>query len=528
MPGAQACSQLLLVFFVLIGASTAQTTGWQLVWSDEFNGAAGSPPDPTKWNYDLGGGGWGNGELETYTSSTQNVFQDGNGNLVIRAIRDSNGNYTSARLQSGSPVASTHTADNSWQHGMIVARIKQPFGQGVLPAFWMLGENFGSAGWPDCGEVDIMNELSAFHEPGFNYATVYGPVSYNTSLQYSTGSFFMLPFGEQVNTDYHVYAIQWAPYSIAFYVDGQLYYTFTPLKLPVPANEAWVFENPFFVLLNVAVSGPSTLVGTPDPNSPFPNQDMLIDYVRVYQQTPVSATTPVIMPGLVVNAASYLGDLAPGGLATVFGNQLADGTPTIDDRNGFPATAGNVTVSVNGVNAPLIYVSPTQINFQIPWETPTGTSVPIVVTRDTEPSAPEYVTIAAAAAPSVFRHDLLDGIAWVTGTGCETTECEVQAGGVYTLWANSLGPKNTPSQDGVAAVYNGSLIPLEVPGGPASCQLTIGGQPATVLYCGAAPGEIIDQINFIYPSGVSLSGSAASLTINGVTGNFLMPPSSGQ
>src|SRR5580698_10669479 len=112
-------NKLALLLLVAIGAASAQTTsGWQLVWSDEFNGPAGTPPDPTKWNYDLGGGGWGNGELETYTNSTNNAFQDGNGNLVIRAIRDSSGNYTSARLQSDSPGASTSTANLSWQYGM--------------------------------------------------------------------------------------------------------------------------------------------------------------------------------------------------------------------------------------------------------------------------------------------------------------------------------------------------------------------------------------------------------------------------
>src|ERR1017187_5134708 len=144
------------------GAAPAQT-GWKLLWSDEFNGPAGSPPDPSKWNYDLGGGGWGNGEAETYTSSSQSVFQDGKGNLVIRAIRDSSGNYRSARLQTGSPQASTHTADLSWQYGRIVARIKLPFGPGVWPAFWMLGENFGTVGWPACGEVDIMENFGTFN-----------------------------------------------------------------------------------------------------------------------------------------------------------------------------------------------------------------------------------------------------------------------------------------------------------------------------------------------------------------------------
>ena len=167
-------NKLVLLLLVAIGAASAQTTsGWQLVWSDEFNGTVGSPPDPKNWNYDLGGGGWGNGELETYTNSTQNAFQDGNGNLVIRAIRDSSGNYTSARLQTGKSGASTQTTDGNWQYGMVIARIKLPFGHGVWPAFWMLGENIGTVGWPSCGEIDVMENIG--RTPDSTYGTTHGP-----------------------------------------------------------------------------------------------------------------------------------------------------------------------------------------------------------------------------------------------------------------------------------------------------------------------------------------------------------------
>jgi beta-glucosidase len=238
-----------------------------------------------------------------------------------------------------------------------------------------------------------------------------------------------------------------------------------------------------------------------------------------------TSQAPVIATGGVLNAASNLSNLAPGALATLYGSQLADGTPPIAFADRFPISAGGVTVSVNGVNAPLTYVSPTQINFQIPWETPVGASVPIIVTRDTVPSSPISVSIAAAQAPSMFLNDPANGIAWVTGGQCAATECAIQAGGVYQLWANGLGPKNAPQQDGVPAVYNGSLTPLEVPGSPASCQLTIGGQPANVQYCGAAPGELIDQINFVYPSGVSATTLYvnATITIAGVSGSFRLP-----
>lgn len=517
----------IFISIVLIGAASAQSTaGWQLAWSDEFNGAAGSPPDSTKWNYDLGGGGWGNGEAETYTNSRDNSFQDGNGNLVIRAIRSSTGAYTSARLQTGSPGASTHTTDLSWQYGMVMVRAKLPFGKGVWPAFWMLGEDINTVPWPGCGEVDIMENFGTFNNNiNINNGTTHGP-GYSGGNGISKA--YKMLFGEQVNTDYHVYAIQWSQDSVQFYVDGLLYHTVTPASLP--SGTQWVFNNNFFILLNLAIGGNSTFLGTPDPNQPFPNQDMLVDYVRVYQPTTVTGVTPVITPGQIVNAASFLGTMAPGGLATVFGSNLADGTPAIDATNGFPKLAGGVTVAVDGVNAPLIYVSPIQINFQIPWETAAGPSVLITVTRGGVTSAPEVVTITPAA-PAMFLSETVNGLAWVNGTGCALTECAVQASGNYQLWANGLGPKAAPLQDGMGAVYSGSLPPLEVPGGPDSCQLTIGGQTASVQYCGAAPGEVIDQINFIYPSGVSSTTPyvEATLTVNGVTGNFRVPaPAGGQ
>ena len=510
------------VLLLTASALTAQTTtGWQLVWSDEFNGSAGSPPDPSKWNYDLGGGGWGNGEAETYTNLTQNVFQDGNGNLVIRAIRDSNGNYTSARLQTGSPGASTNTANGNWQYGRVVARIKLPYGQGVWPAFWMLGENFLTAGWPACGEIDIMENFGTYNNnSAVNNGTAHGP-------GYSGGDgitkSYTLPFGQTVSSAYHVYAIEWSQNSIQWSVDGVTFFTVTPAS--IPAGDQWVFNSPFFILLNLAIGGPTTFLGQPNANAPFSPQDMLVDYVRVYQATNVAANTPVITPGSVVNAASFLGDLAPGGLATLTGVNLADAVYPISGDGGFPTSLAGVSVTVNGVAAPLVYLSPTQINFQMPWETAPSTYVTIQMTRNAAVSAIEAVTVAADAAPSMFLSDFTNGVAWVTGAGCVATECAVQAGGSYQLWANGLGPKNAPLTDGQVAVFQGSLTPLEVPGSPASCDLTIGGQAAAVAYCGAAPGEIIDQVNFVYPAGVAASEPyvEATLTIGNATGTFRVP-----
>jgi uncharacterized protein (TIGR03437 family) len=518
-------SVIAFLFAALLAASCApaQST-WQLVWSDEFNAPAGTLPNPANWNYDLGGGGWGNGEAETYTNSSTNVFQDGNGNLVIRAIRDSSGNFTSARLQTGAPGASTDTTDLKWTYGLVEARIKLPFGLGVWPAFWMLGENINTVSWPQCGELDIMENFGTFNNnASINNGTAHGP-------GYSGGNgitaAYTLPFGETVYDDYHVYSIEWSANSIQFYVDGAPYHPVTPNS--IPSGDQWVFNNQFFILLNLAIGGPGTFLGTPDPNAPFTPQDLVVDYVRVYQAAAATAATPVITPGRVVNAASYLGSVAPGALAVLYGNNLADGVyqNVIDSSGNFVKTVGNVAVTVGGVPAPLIYVSPTQINFQIPWEAPApGLAVNVQVTRSGVASNVEPITIAANSSPSMFLEDFTNGIAWITAAGCALTECSPQAGGIYQLWVNGLGPKNAAETDGVPVVYNGSLTPLQVPGGNASCQLTIGGQNATVDYCGAAPGEIIDQVNFTYPSGVTASAPYvdATLTINGVTGRFRVP-----
>ena len=526
----------LTLLTAFAAASQTTTTGWKLVWSDEFNGAAGLPPDPNSWNYDLGGGGWGNHELENYTNSTANAFQDGDGNLVIRAIRDVNGNYTSARLQTGSPGASTSTANLSWQYGLIEARIKLPTASlGVWPAFWMMGEgNGGTIGWPWCGEVDIMENFGVYggaNDTSINNGTVHGPttpVGSGNYSAYSEGSTYTLLRGETVSDDYHVYAIQWSQDSVAFYVDGALYYTVTPSM--VPTGE-WVFNNGnFYVLLNLAIGGPNTFLGTPDPNAPFANQDMLVDYVRVYQPVAVTTTTPVITPAGIVNAASYLGGIAPGSLASLFGSNLADntyqGAQVVDSNSHFLTSVGGVSVSVNGVNAPLTYVSPGQINFQVPWEVASSPSVTVQVTRGSVTSNIETITTASTAAPSMFLNNLTTGVAWITGTlaeGCPITQCAVEVGGTYQLWANGLGPKQTAGQDGVGASGT-SLNDLTVVGGTANCQLKIGGIAATVTYCGAAPGEIIDQLNFVYPSGVPSGAPVeAVLTVLGGTGRFRLP-----
>jgi len=252
----------LLLLAVLVPC-WAQAQDRKLIWSDEFEGPAGSPPDPAKWVYDLGGGGWGNRELETYTDSRANSYLDGEGHLVIRAHEIAPGKFTSARLKSQGKFDVTY--------GRVEARIKIPYGQGIWPAFWMLGSNISEKDWPQCGEVDVMENIG--REPDIVHGTVHGP-------GYSGGNGITKPFqlaAGRFADDYHVYAVEWSPEHIEFQVDGHPYQTVTPASLP--AGTKWVFDRPFFILLNLAVGG--EWPGNPNKTSVFP-QTMLVDYVRVW------------------------------------------------------------------------------------------------------------------------------------------------------------------------------------------------------------------------------------------------------
>jgi beta-glucanase (GH16 family) len=247
--------------------------GYALIWSDEFNGKNGSLPDPSKWTYDIGGSGWGNHELEYYTNRRENARVE-NGNLVITAQQEPyngpNGaefDYTSARLKTQGLL--------SLAYGRFEARIKLPAGQGLWPAFWMLGDNFGSAGWPKCGEIDIMENVGK--EPGINHGSLHGPSSTGTTSDLTAT--ITLPAGQKLSDGFHVYAIEWEPDAIRFYLDANLYATFSAAQWP--PGGTWVFDHRFFLILNVAVGG--DWPGSPDDTTEFP-QTMLVDYVRVYKR----------------------------------------------------------------------------------------------------------------------------------------------------------------------------------------------------------------------------------------------------
>ena len=255
--------------------------GWQLTWSDEFTQADGSSPNSMKWGFNTGGGGWGNNELESYTSRTNNARIEG-GQLVIEARKEnytgSDGiarNYTSARLLTQGKW--------SWTYGRFEARIKIPRGQGIWPAFWMLGANIGSVNWPTCGEIDILENIG--REPTLVHGTIHGP---GYSGGNGIGGPYSLPGGVDFADDFHLYAMEWTTNQIKWFVDGQQYFMVTPANLP--NGTTWVFTQPEFLLLNLAVGG--NWPGNPDDTTIFP-QRMTVDYVRVYNyvSTPPNAPT---------------------------------------------------------------------------------------------------------------------------------------------------------------------------------------------------------------------------------------------
>jgi beta-glucanase (GH16 family) len=262
----------------VLSAATPARAQWTLVWSDEFNGANGAAPDASKWTYDTGGGGFGNGELQTYcaagsntapcSAANPNAYQSG-GQLVIRA-RNAGGTWTSARLKTQGVA--------QFQYGRIEARMKLPVGAGLWPAFWMLGTDIGSVGWPQCGEQDIMEWVNSYG-PNSTSSTIHGP---GYSGGGGIGRSFTFPNGGRVDdAGFHVYGVVWSPNRMDFYRDNVNAPFFTVTPSNIPAGTQWVYNHPFFLLLNLAIGG-GGFPGTTNASTPNPAL-LLVDYVRVYQ-----------------------------------------------------------------------------------------------------------------------------------------------------------------------------------------------------------------------------------------------------
>jgi beta-glucanase (GH16 family) len=264
----------LLLAAVLLGAAGAgpchDESGDELVlvWSDEFEGPQGELPDPAKWGFDVGTD-WGNAQLEYDTDRAENVSLDGAGHLVITAREESwlNRQYTSGRI---------NTANRFEQaYGRFEARMRLPVGRGLWPAFWLLGADFDAVGWPACGEIDIMEFVG--HEPTIAHAAVHGP-------GYSGGGAVtgQLDLGRPLSDEFHVFSIEWTPDLITWYVDDMRYHAVGPETVAARGGR-WVFDHPFFVILNLAVGG--NWPGPPDDTTVFP-QTLVVDWVRVYGSEP--------------------------------------------------------------------------------------------------------------------------------------------------------------------------------------------------------------------------------------------------
>ena len=243
--------------------------GWKLLWSDEFDGAAGTPPDPARWSYALGDGsadgnpGWGNDELQHYTDDPANAALDGDGNLAITARLGSGGGYTSARI---------HTRDTfTFTYGRIETRLKVPRGAGLWPAAWALAANISEVGWPECGEIDVMEHVC--RDPRAVYGTIHGP---GYSGEHGHGR--RIELAHDFADDFHVVAVDWEEAALAWSVDGDTFLQVTPDDL---APNRWVFDHPHYLLLNLAVGG--HFGGPPAPDLALP-QTFLVDSIRVYER----------------------------------------------------------------------------------------------------------------------------------------------------------------------------------------------------------------------------------------------------
>jgi len=258
---------LLTSLIVIMGCSTDEkqtvTTMNNLVIQDEFD--MDGAPNSAYWSYNIGTGsnGWGNNELQYYTDRPENIVVE-NGMLKITARRElyMGSNYTSARILTKGKIEQ--------KYGRIEARIKLPLGQGLWPAFWMLGANSDSVIWPECGEIDIMEYLG--NNPTTVFGTVHGP-------GYSAGESISKSYtltNSRFDNNFHIFGIEWGKDYINYYIDNVLYNQITPEDVP----GEWVFNQPFYIILNMAVGG--NLPGSPNSETSFP-QTMLVDYIRIYK-----------------------------------------------------------------------------------------------------------------------------------------------------------------------------------------------------------------------------------------------------
>jgi beta-glucanase (GH16 family) len=285
--------------------------GWTLVWQDEFSG---EEIDTTKWVFDTGGHGWGNNEWQFYSDRPENArVEDGMLVIEVREEYFVRRNYTSARIKT--------QGLHAWTYGRFEARMRLPYGNGIWPAFWMLGVDIQEVGWPRSGEIDIMEYIG--REPNRLYGTVHGP---GYSGGGGVGHYHNLPAGT-LNDDFHTFAIEWEPAEIRWYVDDVQFFKITPSALP----GEWVYDHPFFLIINLAIGG--NWPGYPDESTVFP-QFLYVDYVRVYQR-------PDQITGSIGGGPIHVGDIQVEASQTG-GEWRALAIVTIHDADGNPVEGAKV------------------------------------------------------------------------------------------------------------------------------------------------------------------------------------------
>ncbi|MFI7005403.1 ricin-type beta-trefoil lectin domain protein [Streptomyces sp. NPDC050145] len=306
------CAGATLVPASVAGAAPAAPATATLAadFTDDFDGPAGSGVDTSKWSQETGDNNGNNHERQYYTPGANNAALDGNGHLVITARKENPSGYqcwygacqyTSARMNTSGKFSA--------QYGHVETRMKIPRGQGMWPAFWMLGTDIGSVGWPGSGEIDVMENIG--REPGTVHGTLHGP---GYSGAGGIGAGYSLASGAFADA-FHTFAVDWAPNQVSWSVDGHVYQTRTPADI---GSNQWAFNKPFFLILNLAVGG--DWPGDPDASTSFPQQ-LVVDYVHVS-----TSSTGQAVKGLA------------GKCVDVQGASTANGTPVqLYDCNGTAA-----------------------------------------------------------------------------------------------------------------------------------------------------------------------------------------------
>jgi len=317
-----------------------------LVWSDEFDGSG--LPNSSFWGFDLGDSGWGNNEIQNYTNLSQNVRQE-NGNLVIEAIK-SGTNWTSARVLTNNKFEFTC--------GRIVFRAKLPAGIGTWPALWMLGANFGTVGWPGCGEIDVMEHVGK--DPGVVHSSLHSLSSFGNTV--NTG----INYVDAFDSEFHLYEAKWKSDRIEFSIDSVLFYTYMPSEYN---NSTWPFNKPFFLIMNIAMGGDwgsdpqyetGGLKNGIDPS--LTSVKMEVDYVRLYESVthPYEVNDPspeaiIIYPNPakgIIRIILPVGSIADGEVSDILGNEVfkfhADNDTSNIDLSSLPKGFYNISLKTEG------------------------------------------------------------------------------------------------------------------------------------------------------------------------------------